>query len=216
MKIILLGAPGAGKGTYASRLKKTYDLPHVSTGDLLRESIKNNTESGLKAKEYMDKGEFVPDETIVSLLKERMSQNDAKSGVLLDGFPRTKQQAEILDEIIKADKVLNFDIDKEIVLKRLGGRLICKGCGEIFNKHKLPPKQEGTCDHCEDDLYQREDDTEETILERLKIYEEQTKPLIDHYSDKNMLHTIDSNTDISHPECTVIEECEDILNKIKL
>ncbi len=216
MKIILLGAPGAGKGTYASRLKRTYNLPHVSTGDLLRESIKKNTESGLKAKEYMDRGEFVPDETIVSLLKERISQNDAKSGILLDGFPRTKQQAEILDEIIKADKVLNFDIDKEVVLRRLGGRLICKGCGEIFNKHKLPPKQEGTCDHCEDDLYQREDDTEETILERLKIYEEQTKPLISHYSDKNILHTIDSNTDLSHPECTVIDECENILNKIKL
>ncbi len=215
MKIILLGAPGAGKGTYASRLKKDYNIPHISTGDLLRESIRQETESGLKAKEFMDKGEFVPDETIIDLLKERLSQEDAKSGVFLDGFPRTKKQAEILDELIGADLAFNFEIEKDVILRRLGGRLVCKECGEGYNKHKLPPKIEGICDECDGELHQREDDKEETILDRIEKYHQETKPLVEHYSNKNVLHTIDSNTDLSDPECTVLEECKNILNNLK-
>lgn len=215
MKIILLGAPGAGKGTYASRLKSEYDIPHISTGDLLRESIKNKSEQGLKAKEFMDKGEFVPDEIIIKLLRERLSQKDAKKGVFLDGFPRTKNQAEILDELIKVDKVLNFEIKNDVILRRLGGRLLCKDCGWGYNKHKLPPKQEGICDKCSGELHQREDDKEETILDRIDKYYEETVPLVEHYSKQGILHRIDSNTDLSDPECTVLDECREILNDIK-
>ena len=214
MKIILLGAPGAGKGTYASRLKKTYNIPHVSTGDLLREAIKNGNEIGTTAKGYMDKGLFVPDEIIVNLLKERLEQEDAQKGVLLDGFPRTIKQAELLDEIININKVLKFNLDEETVLRRLGGRMICKGCGEIFHKRNLKPKQEGICDHCKNELYVRDDDKEETIRERLKIYHSQTSPLVEHYQKKNLLQNIDANIDISDPTCNVVEECEKILNEI--
>jgi len=214
MKIVLLGAPGAGKGTYASRLKKTYNIPHISTGDLLREAVKNNTEQGIEAKKYMDKGQFVPDEIIVDILKERLKQDDTQKGMLLDGFPRTIKQAELLDEITDINKVLKFNLEEDTILRRLGGRIICKGCGEIFHKQNLKPKEEGICDHCKNELYQRDDDKDETILERLKIYNEQTSPLVKYYSDKNLLHNIDANTDISHPDCNVIEECEKILNLI--
>ena len=214
MKIILLGAPGAGKGTYASRLKKTYNIPHISTGDLLREAVKNNTEIGRKAKAYMDKGQFVPDELIVKLLKERLEKEDTKKGALLDGFPRTIKQAELLDELIDVSKVLKFDLDEETVLRRLGGRMVCKKCGEIFHKQNLKPKKEGICDHCEGELYVRDDDKDETIKERLKVYHDQTAPLVEHYQNKDILHAIDANTDISSPDCNVIEECEKILNEI--
>lgn len=214
MKIILLGAPGAGKGTYASRLKNTYNIPHISTGDLLREAVKNETEYGLKAKDFMDKGQFVPDEIILNLLKERLNKEDAKKGVLLDGFPRTIKQAELLSDIIDVSKVLKFDLDEETVLRRLGGRIICRDCGEIYNKQNMIPKKEGVCDKCEGEIYQRDDDKEETILERLKIYHDQTSPLVEHYSNKGILHNIDANTDISDPGCNVIEECEKILNEL--
>jgi adenylate kinase len=215
MRIILLGAPGAGKGTYSSRLKETFNIPHISTGDLLRQAVKNNTEQGIIAKEYMDKGQFVPDEIIVKLLEERLKQNDAQKGVLLDGFPRTIKQAELLDNIINIDKVLNFDLSEETVLRRLGGRIICKDCGAIFHKYNLKPKKEGICDNCEGELYQRDDDKDETILERLKVYHNQTKPLIEYYANRNILETVDANKDISQPDCTVIEECEKILNELK-
>jgi len=214
MKIILLGAPGAGKGTYASRLKNTYNIPHISTGDLLREAVKNETEYGLIAKEYMNKGQFVPDEIIVNLLKERLEQEDAQKGILLDGFPRTIKQAELLDEITNIHKVLKFDLDEETVLRRLGGRIICKNCGEIYNKRNMMPQKDGVCDKCEGEIYQRDDDKEETILERLKIYHEQTSPLVEYYLDRDILHSIDANRDISDPECKVIEECEKILDEI--
>lgn len=215
MKIILLGAPGAGKGTYASRLKEIYNLAHISTGDLLREAVKNETEHGIKAKEFMDKGEFVPDEMIVEMLKERLSQEDARSGIFLDGFPRTKAQAEILDELIGADLAFNFELEDGTILRRLGGRLACKDCGHGYNKHKLPPKQEGVCDKCSGELYQRDDDKEETILKRIQKYYEETSPLVDHYKNKGILHTIDSNTDLSDPSCTVLQECQNILEDLK-
>lgn len=215
MKIILLGAPGAGKGTYASRLKNTYDVPHISMGDLFREAIKNNTETGLKAKEFMDRGEFVPDEITINLLKERLNDDDTKNGILLDGFPRTLEQAKLLDEIMDIKGVLKFDLGEDVVLRRLGGRLICKGCGEIFNKHRLPPQEEGICDKCKDELYQRDDDKEETILKRLEMFNLQTKPLAEYYSDKNILHEIDANIDIIDPACTVIQDCEKVLDEIK-
>lgn len=215
MKIILLGAPGAGKGTYASRLKNTYDVPHISMGDLFREAIKNNTETGLKAKEFMDRGEFVPDEITINLLKERLNDDDTKNGILLDGFPRTLEQAKLLDEIMDIKGVLKFDLGEDVVLRRLGGRLICKGCGEIFNKHRLPPQEEGICDKCKDELYQRDDDKEETISKRLEMFNLQTKPLAEYYSDKNILHEIDANIDIIDPACTVIQDCEKVLDEIK-
>jgi len=214
MKIILLGAPGAGKGTYASSLKKTYGIPHISTGDLLREAVKNNTEAGIEAKEYMDKGQFVPDEIIVRLLKERLEQDDTKKGILLDGFPRTIRQAELLDEITEIKQVLKFDLDKEVILRRLGGRIVCKDCGEIFNKQNIKPKKDGICDYCNGEIYQRDDDKDETIIERLKIYEEQTEPLVNHYQNKNILKNVDANLDMNHPSCRVIKDCEEILNEL--
>jgi adenylate kinase len=212
MKIILLGAPGAGKGTYASRLKEQYNIPHISTGDLLREAVRNQTEHGIKAKEFMNKGEFVPDELIINLLQDRLSQHDTHSGVFLDGFPRTKVQAEILDNTIGADLALNFTLEDETILRRLGGRLSCKECGEIFNAHKIPPKKEGFCDKCNGILYQRDDDKEKTILKRINKYNQETLPLLDHYKNKNKLHTINSNIDISDPGCTIMQECQDIIS----
>lgn len=214
MRIVLLGAPGAGKGTYASKLKNTYNLPHISTGDLLRNAIKQETEIGLKAKEYMDKGEFVPDEVVIDLLKERLAQDDAKNGVFLDGFPRTIKQAEMLDKLIGVNAVLSFDVQKETVLRRLSTRRICKDCGETFNLIGVPPKQEGMCDKCKGELYQREDDKEETVLKRLEDYHKQTSLLQDFYKARGILNTISCDLDLNDSQCNVLEECKEILNKI--
>lgn len=214
MRVILLGAPGAGKGTYASRLKNDYNIPHISIGDLLRNAIKEQTETGIKAKKYVENGEFVPDEIVIDLLKERLTKEDAKKGFFLDGFPRTIKQAEMLDKLIGIDAVLSFNVQEETVLRRLSTRRICRNCGETFNLIGIPPKQEGICDKCGGELYQREDDKEETVLKRLNDYNKKTSLLQNFYKTRGILNTISCDLDLNDPKCNVLEECKEILNKI--
>ncbi|ADQ41229.1 adenylate kinase [Caldicellulosiruptor acetigenus I77R1B] len=192
MRLILLGAPGAGKGTQAEYLSKRFSIPHISTGDILRENVKNETELGKKAKEYMDKGLLVPDEIVIEIVKDRISKEDCKNGFLLDGFPRTIAQAEALDKVLqelgqKIDKVLNIEVPDEKILERMSGRRICKNCGASFHVIYRPPQKEGVCDVCGGELYQREDDKEETVKKRLEVYHAQTQPLIDYYRAKGLL-----------------------------
>ncbi len=211
MKIILLGAPGAGKGTYSSRLKNTYNLEHISTGDILRNAIKNKTEHGLKAKEFMEKGLLVPDEIVIELLKDTLKN---KEKILIDGFPRNEKQAKMLDEIIPINLVLKFDVREDTVLRRISKRRICKNCGAIYHLVSIPPKKQGFCDKCEGELYQRPDDNEETIKKRLKEYHEQTSPLEKFYKEKGILHEIDANLDMNHPDVRIIEDCQEIINSL--
>ncbi len=201
MNIILMGPPGAGKGTQAERIAKNFGLLHVSTGDMFREAVKEGTAMGKKAKEYMDKGTLVPDEIVVGIVKERLSKPDAADGVLLDGFPRTVEQAEALDEVLrelglKLDAVLSVDVDEEELVTRLTGRRVCSNCGTTYHIKFNPPKVRNICDHCGSELYQRSDDTVETVKERLDVYKKQTFPLIEYYKRKGLFQSIDGNQDI--------------------
>lgn len=197
-----MGLPGAGKGTQAERIVEKYGIPHISTGDMFRAAIKDQTELGLKAKSYMDKGDLVPDEVTIGIVRERLSKDDCNKGFLLDGFPRTVAQADALENILtdlnkKIDFVINIDVDKEILLERLTGRRICKSCGSTFHLVFNPPKQEGVCDRCGGELYQRADDNAETVQNRLEVNLKQTKPLLDFYETKGYLRNIDGQQDIS-------------------
>lgn len=187
MRKIFLGAPGSGKGTAASRVAPKFNIPHISTGDLFRQNIKGETPIGIKAKDYMDRGELVPDEVVIEMLKERIQEDDCKEGFALDGFPRTIPQAEKLAEISDMDVVINMDVSDEIVVKRLSSRVTCKDCGEIFNLIGLIPKNEGECDKCQGNLIRRPDDEPEVIQNRLETYKKQTAPLIDFYKNKNLV-----------------------------
>ena len=187
MVVILLGPPGAGKGTHAVELSKTFKLPHISTGDLFRENINNKTSLGEKAKTYIEKGQLVPDELVLEMLFDRISKNDCASGYILDGFPRTLEQAKAFEE--RQDKnikalTINLDIDDKPLVERITGRIVCKNCGTPFHTKFLPPKKAGVCDNCQGELYQRKDDTEEVVKERLKVYHDQTQPLIAFYKSK--------------------------------
>lgn len=201
MNIILLGPPGAGKGTQAKKISETYSLPHISTGDILRENINNNTKLGLNAKSFMSRGELVPDNLLIMIIKERLARNDCMKGFLLDGYPRTIPQADTLQMILtesnrKIDAVLNIAVDDEELIKRLSGRRMCS-CGTsyhvIFNK----PEKEGICNSCKGKLYQRDDDKAEAIRNRLAVYQKQTQPLIDYYQKKGILQNINGAKDIS-------------------
>lgn len=193
MKIIMLGAPGAGKGTLAGMVYKKYMVPQISTGDLCREAVKNKTDLGMSVKQYMDRGDLVPDNIVLKLLQQRIAKADCHKGFILDGFPRNIKQAEDLDKLgISIDKVLNFVVSEEIILERLIGRRTCKDCGAIYHIKNIPPKVEGICDKCGGKLYQREDQKPEVIKERLKVYKEQTEPLIDYYKKKRLLVDIDA------------------------
>lgn len=186
MNIILLGAPGAGKGTQATRISDKYGMPHISTGDIFRENIRNQTEIGLLAKSYIDKGQLVPDEVTCKIVEERLARNDCKEkGYLLDGFPRTIAQAEALDKFTEIDAVVNIDIDFSLLMNRLCGRRVCKECGESYHVSTL--NGETTCSRCGGDLYQRKDDNPETVENRLAVYSEQTAPLIDYYKKKGII-----------------------------
>jgi adenylate kinase len=201
MNIIFLGPPGAGKGTQAKILVEKYGIPQISTGDMLREHVAKGTELGLKAKEYMEKGQLVPDEIILGMVKERLSQADAQKGFILDGFPRTVAQAEALDKILeemgkKIEFVLALIVPDEELVTRLTGRRTCKNCGMMYHIKFKPSKVEGKCDACGGELYQRADDNEETVRNRLKVYHEQTAPLIEYYRKKGVLFEVDGNKSI--------------------
>jgi len=198
MIFILLGPPGAGKGTYSQRLIEKFKVPQISTGDILRDSVKKRTELGKKAKEYMDNGLLVPDELIIEIVEDRIKADDCKNGFLLDGFPRTVEQANALEFLLnknklKLDAVINIIVKNDVLFKRLTGRRLCKNCGANYNIYTLPPQKEGICDKCGGELYQRDDDKPETIEKRLVVYEKQTKPLIDYYKKKNLLKEIEAS-----------------------
>ena len=201
MKIIMLGAPGAGKGTQAKMIAEKFAIPHISTGDIFRANIKNGTELGKKAKEFMDKGQLVPDELTVQLLLDRVANDDCKNGYVLDGFPRTIPQADVLDSELtklgdKVDFAINVDVPDENIVRRMSGRRACLKCGATYHIEHIPPKKEGICDKCGSELVQREDDKPETVQNRLSVYHEQTQPLIDYYDKKNILKTVDGTKDM--------------------
>ena len=196
MKIIMLGAPGAGKGTQAKLIAEKYGVPHISTGDIFRANIKNGTELGKEAKEYRDKGLLVPDELTVRLLLDRVAQDDCKNGYVLDGFPRTIPQAEVLDkELTKLGDSVDFAVDVDVpdenIIRRMSGRRACLNCGATYHIVNIPPKKEGICDVCGSELVLRDDDQPETVKNRLKVYHEQTQPLIEYYTGKGVLRTVD-------------------------
>ena len=201
MKIIMLGAPGAGKGTQAKKIAAKYGIPHISTGDIFRANIKNGTELGKKAKTYMDQGLLVPDELVVDLVVDRVSQDDCTKGYVLDGFPRTIPQAEALDKALEAkgqkmDYAIDVDVPDENIVKRMGGRRACVKCGATYHVVFAAPKTEGVCDTCGEDLVLRDDDKPETVQKRLGVYHEQTQPLIDYYKKQGILKEVDGSVDM--------------------
>lgn len=201
MRLILLGPPGAGKGTQAKRVIEEFDIPHISTGDIFRKNIKEKTELGQKVEGLLAEGKLVPDELTIEIVWDRLDQEDCKNGFLLDGFPRTIPQAEALDEGLakrglKLDRVLNIDVDKDSLVKRLSGRRVCPNCGASYHIDNNPPKVEGICDVCQTPVIQREDDKEETVLDRIKVYDSQTKPLIDFYNKQDLVFTVDGTLPI--------------------
>ncbi len=202
MKIIMLGAPGAGKGTQAKKIAEKYAIPHISTGDIFRANIKNGTELGMKAKTYMDQGLLVPDELVVDLVVDRVQQDDCANGYVLDGFPRTIPQAEALDNALstlgqKMDYAINVEVPDENIVNRMGGRRACVGCGATYHLEFAPTKVEGVCDNCQGELILREDDKPETVQKRLNVYHEQTQPLIDYYTGKEIMVEVDGTVDIN-------------------
>ena len=201
MKIIMLGAPGAGKGTQAKMIAEKYSIPHVSTGDIFRANIKNGTELGKEAKKYMDQGLLVPDELTVKILLDRVAQDDCKNGYVLDGFPRTIPQAEALDKALaefgdKIDYAIDVNVPDENIVKRMGGRRACVGCGATYHLVYAPTKTEGICDVCGKELILRDDDKPETVQKRLNVYHEQTQPLIDYYTGQGVLKTVDGTKNL--------------------
>lgn len=202
MKIIMLGAPGAGKGTQAKMIADKFSIPHVSTGDIFRANIKNGTELGMEAKKYMDQGLLVPDELTVKILLDRVAQDDCKNGYVLDGFPRTIPQAEVLDKALtelgdKIDYAINVDVPDENIINRMSGRRACVTCGATYHIVHVPPKAEGICDKCGAELILRDDDKPETVKNRLNVYHEQTQPLIEFYSNKGVLKSVDGTKDMN-------------------
>ncbi len=196
LRTVLLGPPGAGKGTQAVKIVEKYNVPHISTGDIFRENIKNGTELGKRAQEYMNKGELVPDDLVIDLATNRLLADDCKNGFLLDGFPRTVYQAEKLDEFLKAhdlklDTVIDIEVEKEELITRITGRRVCKTCGASFHVVNIPPKKEGICDICGGELFQRADDTVEAVETRISEYNEKTKPLVDYYTKAGNIATVD-------------------------
>ena len=201
MRLILLGPPGAGKGTQAKRVIEEFDIPHISTGDIFRKNIKEKTELGQKVEGLLAEGKLVPDELTIEIVWDRLDQEDCKNGFLLDGFPRTIPQAEALDEGLakrglKLYRVLNIDVDKDSLVKRLSGRRVCPNCGASYHIDNNPPKVEGICDVCQTPVIQREDDKEQTVLDRIKVYDSQTKPLVDFYNKQDLVFTVDGTLPI--------------------
>ncbi len=210
LRSILLGPPGAGKGTQAVKIVEKYKIPHISTGDIFRENIKNGTELGKKAQEYMNKGELVPDDLVIEIATTRLLADDCKNGFLLDGFPRTVYQAEKLDEFLaahesKIDTVLDIAVEKEELMTRLTGRRVCKACGASYHVVNIPPKKEGICDTCGGALMQRADDTAETVTNRIEVYDAQTKPLVAYYEKDGIIAHIDGATGLDNVFADIVK-----------
>lgn len=210
MRLLIMGPPGAGKGTQAVLIKEEYKIPHISTGDMFREAMANQTALGLEAKKYIDNGNLVPDAITIGIVKERLALPDCQKGFLLDGFPRTIVQAEALDKILEElnialDAVLNIEVDNELLVERISGRRICPNCGAGYNIQSIKPKVDGICDVCNTPLIQRKDDNRDTVLNRLKVYENQTQPLLDYYKNQNLVIAIKGEGDI-----------KDIFEKVKV
>lgn len=198
MNLILLGAPGAGKGTQAEVISKKLSIPAISTGNIIREAIKNATEMGRKAQEYVEAGKLVPDEVVIGIIKERLSEDDCKNGFILDGFPRTIPQAEALDKMdIRIDKVISIEVSDDDIVKRMSGRRVCESCGASYHVSYKKPSVEGKCDFCDGNLIRRKDDAPETVLERLAVYHDQTKPLKDYYSQSGKLRIVEGQEEVA-------------------
>ncbi len=214
MRLLIMGRPGAGKGTQAVNIREFYEIPHISTGDMFREAIKEGTKLGLLAKSYMDQGGLVPDEVTIGIVKERLLKDDAKKGFLLDGFPRTISQAEALDSFLneqgnKLDAVLNVDVPAEKLIRRMVGRRVCKTCGATYHVEFNPPKKDGICDNCGATLIQRADDTEATAKNRLEVYDRNTAPLLDYYEKQNILKVVNGDKPLDE----VFESIKESLKK---
>jgi len=210
MQIVIFGPPGAGKGTQAKFISEEFNIPHISTGDILRENVREGTPLGKKAKAYMDKGALVPDELLIDLIKERLQKPDTRRGFLLDGYPRTPAQAKALDVILddvnkKLDAVVNIDVGANELVRRLGGRLTCRKCQASYHIKSNPPKVPGVCDQCGSELYQRADDTEAAIKNRIAVYNKQTQPLIDYYKKKGLLIDIDGEREIDEVRSDIMK-----------
>jgi len=216
LKIILLGPPGAGKGTQAKSISREYNIPHISTGDIFRKNISEKTPLGVEAKGYMDSGKLVPDELTINLVKDRLTKEDCKNGFMLDGFPRTVMQAEALDAFLKErnidiDAALLIDAPKDLIIERMTGRRVCSKCGETYHIMNIPPKVEDVCDVCGSALIQRKDDNLETVIERLEVYDKQTQPLVEYYRRRGKLMSVDGAKELHE----VFEDIRDLLGSCK-
>lgn len=210
MNLILLGAPGAGKGTQAEKICEKYGIPAVSTGNIIREALKNGTDMGLKAKSYIDAGALVPDEVVIGIIKERLAEDDCKNGFILDGFPRTIPQAEALDSMgINIDRVVDIEVPDEKITARLSGRRVCLKCGATYHLEYKKPRKQGVCDVCGEELVQRKDDKPETVIDRLRVYHEQTEPLKDYYAATGKLVTVEGQEDVADTTALVFKALED-------
>ena len=210
MKLILLGAPGAGKGTQAEIISERLSVPTISTGNIIRAALKAQTEMGVKAKEFIDKGLLVPDDVVIGIVRDRLKEDDCKNGFILDGFPRTVPQAQALDDMgIEIDKVIDIHVPDEKIVQRLSGRRVCGGCGASYHLLYKKPEKDGVCNSCGAQLVQRTDDREETVLERLKVYHEQTEPLVDYYRKKNKLVVVEGQEEVSDTTALTLKALED-------
>lgn len=210
MKLILLGAPGAGKGTQAEVICKALNIPAISTGNIIREALAQGTEMGLKAKSFMDAGQLVPDDVVIDIIKERLAKDDCANGFILDGFPRTIPQAEALDAMgVIIDKVIDIEVPDEKIAARMSGRRVCKDCGSSYHLEYKAPKAEGVCDACDGELIQRKDDAPETVLDRLAVYHKQTEPLKDYYSKKGILRIVEGQEEIADTSALTLKALED-------
>lgn len=215
MRLILVGPPGAGKGTQATFIKDEFKIPHISTGDIFRQNLRDNTPLGLEARKYMNEGKLVPDELTIELVKNRLLEDDCKNGYLLDGFPRTINQAKALDNFLEErgeslDAVIDIEVDTNSLLERITGRRMCKDCGSSYHTKFYPPKKEGVCDKCGGELYQREDDREEAVLKRIGVYEEETSPLVHYYKEKGKLLVIDGNKSMEEVTKSVLNSLREL------